>query len=215
MDDLKKALRCKTLQMRNELPAEKRLSANKRITQLFLQTDAYQACKHLLLYASYGSEVDTYAILEHALSQGKNVFFPKVEGENMTFYQVWKREDLKPGYRGIPEPDILDETGESSSPKIEKPGIWNPKSFRDTLLVYPGVAFDPKCNRIGYGKGFYDRFTRQCRINKQLPESIALAYHCQLLPEIPVQEHDEKPDQILTETKRYSKEIESWERGTK
>ena len=172
--------------MRNALPREERESASQRITELFLQTEVYQKCRQLLLYASYGSEVDTYGILEQALSDGKQVFFPRVVEDMLVFFQVWDKTALHPGYRGIPEP------GE---------GIpWNPEDAPCSLLIYPGVAFDRAHNRLGYGKGFYDRFAAWCRTKGQVPENLALAYACQLVPEIPAGEQDEKPDRILTES---------------
>ncbi len=198
MDDLKKALRHKALQVRGALSPEERESANQRITELFVQTEMYQKCKRLLLYASYGSEADTYAIFEQALMDEKQVYFPKVVGMDLIFYQVHSKENLKPGYRGIPEPDEV--AGSDSLSFGKQLGqIWSPVMAQDTLLVYPGVAFDRNHNRLGYGKGFYDRFTARCRAAGQVPENLALAYVCQIVDAIPVQEQDEKPNRILTE----------------
>lgn len=199
MNELKKALRQEALQIRNALPIEEQQTASRKITDLFLQMDAYAECKNLLLYASYGSEVDTYDILEQALLDGKLVFFPKVVGEELIFYQVNNREDLKPGYRGIPEPDEnLDKKSHGSG--INRiPTIWNPNYAKTTLLIYPGVAFDKAHNRLGYGKGFYDRFTNWCKEKGQIPENLALAYTCQIFQEIPVWKQDAKPNRILTE----------------
>lgn len=186
MDDLKKTLRREALQVRNALSVEERESASQKITELFLQTESYQNCGQLLLYASYGSEVDTYGILEQALSDGKQVFFPQVVKDILVFFQVEDKAALLPGYKGILEP--LDGI------------LWNPEDAPHSLLIYPGVAFDKAHNRLGYGKGFYDRFTSWCKEKGQIPENLALAYTCQIFPEIPAGEQDEKPDRILTES---------------
>lgn len=200
MDDLKKALRREALQIRNSLSTEEQQTASRKITDLFLQMDAYAECKNLLLYASYGSEVDTYDILEQALLDEKQVFFPKVVGEDLIFYQVKSRKDLKPGYRGIPEPVGKTDKKSYGSAINRIPTIWNLNDAKTTLLIYPGVAFDKAHNRLGYGKGFYDRFTSWCKEKGQIPENLALAYTCQIFPEIPSGEQDEKPDRILTES---------------
>lgn len=172
--------------MRNALSKKEQESASQKITELFLQTESYQKCRQLLLYASYGSEVDTYGILEQALSDKKQVFFPRVAADILVFFQVEDKGALHPGYKGILEP-------------LE--GIlWNPEDAPCSLLIYPGVAFDRAHNRLGYGKGFYDRFTAWCREKGQVPENLALAYACQIVPEIPAGEQDEKPDRILTES---------------
>ena len=199
MDDLKKALRREALQIRNALSPEEQQTAGRKITDLFLQMDAYVKCKNLLLYASYGSEVDTYEILEQALLEGKQLFSPKVVGEDLIFYPVKSRQDLKPGYRGIPEPDENPDKKSNSSGINRIPTIWNPDYAKTTLLIYPGVAFDKAHNRLGYGKGFYDRFTTWCKKKGQIPENLALAYSCQIFPEIPVWKQDERPNRILTE----------------
>jgi 5-formyltetrahydrofolate cyclo-ligase len=70
------------------------------------------------------------------------------------------------------------------------------------LIIMPGLAFDRKGNRIGYGKGYYDRFLSKCYINSEQyaitrPFTIAIALQCQLVEEVPTEVTDLKPDEII------------------
>ena len=75
---------------------------------------------------------------------------------------------------------------------------FNPKE--DTLVIIPGVAFDISGYRIGYGRGFYDKFL----VNKRQLSTMALAYACQIVDEIPREAHDIRMDKIVTEEIIYS-----------
>lgn len=100
----KKEIRKDILKVRSELPVEERARCHDIIREYILTHPVYIGAQAILAYASYQSEVDTTAWIKQALDDGKSVFAPKVSGDEMEFWQITSVEDLKEGYRGIPEP---------------------------------------------------------------------------------------------------------------
>ena len=143
----------------------------------------YKDAKRILAYADYNHEVITRYIIEQAWKDGKEVAVPKVFGKDMVFYRLTDFSQLESGYFGIPEPK---EDGETVS-------------WEEAMMVMPGVAFDINCNRVGYGGGFYDRFLEKhpevCRI--------AVGFSFQILPEVPTEPTDIRPQVIVTEENIY------------
>lgn len=183
MTDLKKSLRKEVLQIRDALDEKAQLRAEILITERLLGHQWFYGSDQILCFASYGSEIRTGQILEEAVRKGKKVFLPKVEGNDMCFY-LSKLSDCVPGYHGIYEPSGITEKY-----------AYSEETAKRTLLIMPGVAFDPYRNRLGYGKGFYDRFL------KDKPglwiRSIAIGHACQKVEEIPTDEQDIKPYQVI------------------
>ena len=123
-----------------------------------------------------------YLPLSDNLELNKSGWFPRVEGSEMNFYLVEQKEDLQPGAYGILEP-----TGEYKADGY------------DGLLIMPGVAFDEECHRIGYGGGFYDKYLEK---HPDL-HTIAVAFELQMYRELPFEEHDIKPEKVITEKHIY------------
>jgi 5-formyltetrahydrofolate cyclo-ligase len=119
--------------------------------------------------------------MREALSRGKAVMLPRVEGDLLKIYEIRGMEELSPGYMGIPEPP-------SSVERLR--GI---KDVR--MVVMPGAAFDPRGWRLGYGKGYYDRMLEGAR---EAP-LVALAYEEQISESLPHEEHDVRVDVIITD----------------
>ena len=144
----------------------------------------------ILAFVNYGSEIRTREIIKEALQKGKKVYVPKIERvgdivkEEMVFYQITTLDQLKEGYRSIPEPE-----GDTEQ------YLYSPEEAKKTLLLMPGVGFDPYRNRMGYGKGFYDRFLED---KEELwIRSIAIGHACQMTDEIPSDQKDIKPYQVI------------------
>lgn len=182
--ETKSQIRSRILKIRNALTEEERDRAALLLTERILSHRWYHLSDSILCYADYGSEISTKELIREALTAGKKVFLPKVVGENMIFYRISEPSELVQGYKGIPEPK-----GDTESYCREK------EEAEKTLLLMPGVAFDRYRNRIGYGKGFYDRFLAD---NPELQlRSIAVGYQCQLLEEFPAEETDIRPCQVI------------------
>lgn len=182
MEQTKTELRKQYKQKRRALTSEKVQSASEQIRKSFLNSDEYKGCNNLLIYVSQDNEVDTIRIIRQALADGKVVAVPKVYGDHMHFHRIHGMNDLKTGAYGILEPADCE--------------MFHPT---EGILIVPGIAFDKKGHRIGYGGGYYDRYM------KLHPEliAIAFAYDYQVLPEISCEAFDERPDQILTPSGTY------------
>ena len=129
-------------------------------------------------YASFGGEVDTFALMDALWQQGFSVALPRVNGERMDFYLVRSRADLVPGFRKIPEPGVHCERAEC----------------RNAAVITPGTAFTGSGARMGYGGGFYDRFFSEEPDHRR----VAVCYPFQVYPELPTEEHDKPMDAVIT-----------------
>ncbi|MCM1216590.1 MAG: 5-formyltetrahydrofolate cyclo-ligase [Lachnospiraceae bacterium] len=179
----KSRIRSRILKIRNALTEEERKHAACLLTERILEHQWYCLSDMILCYADYGSEISTRELILKALAGGKKVFLPRVEGESMTFYRIHDLTALAQGYKGI------------SEPRGDTEKYCGGGQAERTLLLMPGVAFDRNRNRIGYGKGFYDRFLAEHPELQQ--RSIAVGYQCQLVEELPAEETDIRPCQVI------------------
>ena len=200
----KKDVRKKVLAVRDAILTADKTQYDARIREIITGMEEYREAEAILAYVSYRSEVDTTMLIQQALKDGKNVFAPKVTGNEMEFWQISSLEDLRKGYRGILEP-------EQSISFTD----WISRHIGSKVMMWmPGAAFDKERHRIGYGGGFYDRYlTRLLQQSEQTASAdqtrtqsggfilitAALAYSCQVLEQIPYEEHDVKPDVLVTE----------------
>lgn len=173
----KKELRS-CIRLKKRAMTEQQIEQKSRVlAQLFTASDMYRSAKTIYGYLPYNQEVRTVPMLEQALRDGKRVAVPKVYGDEMKFIYMTDLTQVAAGYAGIPEP-IAD------GPVAEDP---------TALVLMPGLAFDAQGHRIGYGGGFYDKFLEQ----EPKHPTLALCYDFQMLPQIPVQEHDIPVDKVL------------------
>ncbi len=186
----KAQIRSRILAARGALAKEECAQRSALICEKFLQSDEYLNAETLFLYKAYNNEVDTDAIFKKAVSDGKIVCYPKseiVDGmPDLRFYMVDDLSLLSEGYKGIYEPDGKDE------------GRLFTKSA--DVCVAPGVAFDRMCHRIGYGKGFYDKYLSD---NPQ-KTVIALAYDMQIVDDFEPDDNDRNADMVITESAVYA-----------
>ncbi len=180
----KPLIRSKVLSLRDSLISDIRNAKNKSIRNRLLELPEFIKARTVLFYASFKSEVDTVELLKKSILNKKTVVLPKVDVRTggLELYAIRSAEDLAPGYFGIPEPPAIE------GRHIKVAGI--------DLLIIPGVAFDLHCNRLGYGKGFYDKL-----LSRKTAPAVALAYEEQVLKDIPAEAHDIKMDKIITDKK--------------
>ncbi|MBR2528169.1 MAG: 5-formyltetrahydrofolate cyclo-ligase [Blautia sp.] len=179
----KKAIR-KEVARRKKLADEAYISqASQAILQKLTESKEYQEARQLLIYLDFNREVMTRNILRKAWQDGKETAVPRVNGEEMDFYQIKELSGLK-----------------VSSFGIEEPGGNQPVDWEDALMIMPGVAFDGKRHRIGYGGGFYDRYLAK---HPNLT-CIAVAFSFQIFEELPYEERDICPQAIVTENRIYT-----------
>lgn len=180
----KQELRKEVLAKRALLTEEERRIASLKITERILGHQWFYRAKEVLLFVSYGSEIDTTDLILESIRMGKMVYVPKVEGKELVFYKIDSLEELQEGYRGIREP-----AGNSSIYE------YDPDRVQNTLMIMPGAVYDLYRNRIGYGRGFYDRYL--CGKEELQNRSIGIGFQCQLVEEIPAEEWDLRPYQVI------------------
>ncbi|MGN0385745.1 MAG: 5-formyltetrahydrofolate cyclo-ligase [Lachnospiraceae bacterium] len=179
----KRNIRKQILHERDMLPKEQRILEEEYVTQKVLTHQWYLNATDFLVFKSYGSEISTEYMISRAFKDGKRVYLPRVlaDGEHMEFFRMESPSDVENGYRGILEPKGK-EMFQYEACKKEK-----------VLMIMPGVAFDQDGNRIGYGKGFYDRYLSK----KEGLRTIAVAFRCQIVEKIEKDPHDISPMQVL------------------
>ena len=182
--ETKSEIRHRILQLRDNLSPADRKKSQILVTDRIIGHQWYYKAEELLIFISNGSEIDTKEIIEDAFHHGKKVFVPKVMGETMEFIKIAKGEELIPGYKGILEPELT-----KSSERFE----YDNAKQNKVLMIMPGAAFDLTRNRIGYGKGFYDRYLQ----DKEGLHTIAIGFDCQMVAKIMASEQDVKPDQVI------------------
>ena len=156
----KKDLRAVLKSQRNAMPQQERVRVDARIAARLAAQPEYTAAPLLLTYLSFGSEVDTYRIIETAWEDGKQVALPRcIPGtRRMQWHAITSFSGLQRSPLGVLEPEPLPQTlvlGEAGEPgPAAAPGF----RLEEALAVVPGYTFDERGFRLGYGGGFYDVF---------------------------------------------------------
>lgn len=163
------------------------MELSKSIFDRLITLDEFKKSRLLFIYSAIRNEVNTGLLLKYAFDNNIKVAFPKVIGSDMFFYEITSRNDLKKGYMGILEPveDL-------------------PECIPDIgTIIVPGNAFDRKCHRTGYGKGFYDRYL------EKYPNliKIGLAFDYQLFDELEMDSYDIPMDYVITENLIIKREL--------
>lgn len=189
--ETKRSIRNATLKLRDSLGEKERKIKSTMIQEKVIASVAYKEAEIILSYMNYKSEVVTEELVKKALEDGKKVYCPKVNGDIMEFYRIHSVEDAEIGYMGIREP----------FPEEEKLLREREISTEKCLMIMPGSAFDKDRNRIGYGKGYYDKYLTQ---HPGL-STIAICYVCQIVDKVPEEEYDIRPDVVISECNEYKK----------
>jgi 5-formyltetrahydrofolate cyclo-ligase len=183
--DRKRSIRQSIRAMRRGLSAAERLAHSQRIWQRVAGLSCYQHARVLLGYMAFDHEVLTDGLMRQAMASGKQLVLPMVLGDRQDM-ALYKIEDLgcdvAPGYRGILEP--LPQHARAVAPETLD------------LAFVPGVAFDLRGGRLGFGAGFYDRLLS--RLPLDIP-TVGLAFDFQVIPRLPLQPHDMLLKAIVTE----------------
>lgn len=177
MTNEKLDIRNKIAALKKEITAEAGADLSQRIWNRLTQTDLFQKGECIALYCAMNDEVQTSGLIEE-WHKKKKIVLPVVSGGNINFYAYTGKKSMTKGMFGIPEP--------ISSTLISPENI--------DLFIIPGIAFDRECNRLGRGKGYYDKFLSE--VDKP---TIGLCYQFQLLNHIPAEIHDKKMTMIITE----------------
>jgi 5-formyltetrahydrofolate cyclo-ligase len=179
LHEQKKQLRTELKQRRSAVPETTRTQMSQQIIQFLHEIDEFNQAKSLFCYLSYLSEVETSTLISSFLEQNIALAVPKIMGKiEMLAISLTDSSDLEP----------------------DKMGILTPKSnqvapnYFDIALT-PGVAFTEKGERLGYGRGYYDRWFSK----NQVKTKIGIAFEVQIIDELPTEETDIPLDILVTE----------------
>lgn len=187
MDNNKIILRDRVKKLRSGMTLQEKQEKDMLLYNNILASGILGATKQVYIYVSYGNEADTTFLIEKLLQQQQHmVAVPRVNGKEMDFYGIKEMSDLKPGFNGIPEPV----TGQIVTKC-------------NGIMFMPGLVFDKYRGRIGYGGGYYDRYLSKHKNDNIF--KVAIAYDFQVLKteKIIMEEHDIKPDIVITEKAAY------------
>ena len=195
--DRKSLIRRELISRRAAVSPPERLAWSERIRAHLLALKSWREAERVLAYCSMPKEVATQGILEAALREGKQLFLPRCRVCCPHFEAVKVRNlaaDLEPGpLRNLIQPLASLPALQTSENGLE-PALQTSENGFDLVLV-PGVAFDRRGYRIGFGAGMYDRFFDA----NPLPHRLALAFAFQVVDHIPAAPHDLPVHGILTE----------------
>ena len=154
-----------------------------------LAFDAYRKAASVMAYVSFGGEFESAGFIADLFARGKQLVLPRVErgSRALRLFAVTNLDQqLESGVWGIRQPRA-DLCREVPSSEI-------------AFVLVPGVAFTVRCERLGYGGGFYDRFIRGLT---HRPALVAAAFGLQVVPELPMSETDQCVDMVITENAEY------------
>lgn len=180
----KKDLRKKYINIRKNIDNKQEKSIE--IINKLIQEEKYIKSKTIGLYNSLPDEVDTEKLIKYSFLLDKIVLLPRIIDKELMFYQVKEFEELIKNSFGIYEP-VMDHNKLLKKEEID-------------LIIVPGVCFDKERNRLGFGKGYYDRYLENSNV-----ETIAICFEEQILDDdiLPTEVTDKKVRKIITNKNIY------------
>lgn len=178
---IKRELRQRFRSIRENMNENEKKQLDFKIFQRLCSFEKYKKAKTILIFVSTKIEVDTIKIIEQAFRDKKNVAVPKCLDKRgtMAFFIIKSMDELKKASFDLLEPDI------EASPKLV--------DFSDSICILPGFAFDSNGYRIGFGKGYYDRF-----LQKYSGIKIGICYNSCITAELPHGRYDVTADYVIT-----------------
>lgn len=178
ISEQKKEIRQEMKELKKTFSKEELSLWSEEITRKLEELSLFRLSSVIGYYHSLPDEVQTHSSIDK-WSKDKKLYLPTVKEDTMEFVRYRKENLTEKGSFGISEPKLIEE-----DILKEKPD----------LIIVPGVAFDHLKNRLGRGKGYYDRYLS----DRKIP-LIGICYDFQLLEKLPVEEFDRKMDIIVTE----------------
>ena len=185
MGETKEKLRAIARLRRDALSIAEAADKSRLIQETVLQFSPYIFSRAVALYSPTENEVATAGIRDHALNEGKRVFYPRVAGDTGgDFVELKRAGELRRGRYGILEP-----AGDALLTQRDEEGL---------VVFVPALAFDLYGNRLGRGKGWYDRALSRLGSGVTLA---GLAYEFQIFDSLPAERRDCRVDHIITESR--------------
>lgn len=189
MKELKKKMRMDIQKKLSDLSDGIRDLESEQMREQLFQTDIWKNATTIGVTVSRGNEINTYPIIERAWGEEKTVVVPKCHAKDfsMDFRKIDSYEQLEVVYFGLKEPIV------------EKTELITPEEI--DLLIVPGLLFDEKGFRIGFGGGFYDRY-----LERYPGITVSLSHPVQLNNDIPKEPFDKPVDYLILPKKVHATE---------
>ena len=176
-------LRAELKQARGSLSAAERAEKSTQAVERLAASEVFRSAKTVMIYDHVGAELSLDSLLTHPAAAGKRFCYPLCTSRTEMIAMIpgaWQ-----PGAYGIREP-------------VRAQSEEVPPEALD-LVVCPGTGFDPACNRMGMGGGYYDRYLPRC-VNARI---VMVAFEAQKRPSIPTDPWDRPVEQVFTEAAVY------------
>jgi 5-formyltetrahydrofolate cyclo-ligase len=187
----KRSMRAWMKSVVTEVSEEDRDRWSSGITGHLTALPEWHRCRTVLAFLPMKIEVDTRGIIARSLAEGKTVGVPRMYGEEIKFHKIDSIDgpwDCHP--YGIDEPPL-------SLPEIDLSSI----DYGNICVITPGLCFDREGQRLGFGKGCYDRFNLHCsKVAAGRAFFAGICFNIQLVDLVPVSEFDRRLDAVVTES---------------
>lgn len=182
--ETKQNIRKEILKMRKEMDIRKIMIDSHLICDQIQHLPAFLEANVIYAYMELEKEVSMNELVEAAWRAGKVVAVPKVVGDDLHFYEITSYDEVKEGFFEVREP--------IEGCKLAKE--------EQALMILPGVAFDKNRHRLGYGRGFYDRYLRE----HPKHTTIAVGFDFQVIDQVPQEPLDVVPQMLITQTRQFN-----------
>jgi 5-formyltetrahydrofolate cyclo-ligase len=190
MDKSANQLRNYYRQLRADLDEAAQVKAGQLLCDRIMALSEYQQAKHIAVYSAVMGEISLEPVIDHALSRGKNIYFPNLDQKSLRFSPYFREQKMRINRYKLPEPDVGDD-------EMLAPEALN-------LVLAPLVVFDAMRNRIGMGGGFYDRsFAFRKDPASKTPVLIGVAHELQKYDRLEPESWDVRLDMIVTDQAIY------------
>ncbi len=182
--ETKKEIRSRLKKQRSLMSADECRSMSHEIYKRLIALELDREYDNILLYSAIRNEVNTDEYFACLINKAKRIYYPRVCGDEMSFYRVRCLDELNCGSFNINEPDMTDEYTEADG---------------RALMIVPGLGFSDTGYRIGYGKGFYDRYLSSFT-KRDTVTAVGVGYDFQLLGNVTFEdEYDVPLDGVITD----------------
>lgn len=193
----KSRIRREVMEKRDALSPEARTVKSREICRRLSESLLFRESDIIAGYSAIRSEVDLSSLLDFSLREGKALFLPKVSGDDMEFYRMNDLQNLAEGPFHVMEPRV-DENVVSLPAFLKQ--LRSDSDVRVCVLT-PGVAFSGKGLRIGYGKGYYDRYLPRLFGRGISIMTVGIGYELQVVDDFSGEKTDWKMNYIVTENR--------------
>ncbi|KAI5640137.1 5-formyltetrahydrofolate cyclo-ligase family domain-containing protein [Phthorimaea operculella] len=171
------------------LTSEEKKRQSQAVFEKMINHPYYKSSKRVALFMSTEDEIDTAPLIQHVTQRGAAAFVPQYAGGRMRFLRVEQGDEKN---MAITKHGIAQHSKDQQREEaIEGGGL--------DLVIAPGVAFTRSGGRVGHGGGYYDKFLQKLKAEQENPPKVvAVAFTCQVVDEVPMDEHDQKIDDVVT-----------------